>query len=739
LENGANSSFVNRIADPDIAIDELVVDPVAAVRAMPSPGAPHPAIARPDDLYRPHRPNSRGLDLSDETALAELGAGLAASLGVTWTAVPGGSGASPDRIVLNPADHSDVVGDVRFATPAEIGEAVSTASAAMAAWAAISVAERAACLRRCADAMQARGSLLIGLLVREAGKSFSNAIAEIREAVDFLRYYAVEAERAAASDPGKPLGPVVCISPWNFPLAIFTGQIAAALVVGNTVLAKPAEETPLIAAEAVRLLREAGVPADVLQLVPGAGEVGAALVADPRVQGVMFTGSTAVAKLIQRRLAERLTSTNQIVPLIAETGGQNAMIVDSSALAEQVVGDIISSAFDSAGQRCSALRILCLQEDIAERTLAMLKGAMAELAIGNPDRLSIDVGPVITDEARVGISAHIEAMRGRGHAVTQLPLPPETRGGTFVAPTLIEIAGIAEVEREVFGPVLHVLRYERQDLDRLIGDVNAAGFGLTFGLHTRIDETIARVVDRVSAGNIYINRNMIGATVGVQPFGGSGLSGTGPKAGGPLYLGRLTAMPRRPPLAGETCPPVLAAYVEWLRLKGNDEAARRCAAYGARTLHGLAIALPGPVGERNEYRLVPRGVVGAIAATETGFWLQLGAILATGNSALIERKDWIAAIIRTLPAPIARSVAVADALHSQPALDAVLFEGSPEALRDLNARIAGRDGPIIPVLGLTTDVLTNGWDYDLNLLFEERLVSINTTASGGNAHLMSIG
>jgi len=739
LENGANSSFVNRIADPNVPDDDLIVDPVAAVRAMPSSGAPHPVIARPDDLYRPNRPNSRGLDLSDETALAELGAGLAASLRVTWTAVPGGSGASPDRIVLNPADHTDVVGDVRFATPAEICDAVSTASAAMAAWEATSVAERAACLRHCADAMEARRTVLIGLLVREAGKSFSNAIAEIREAVDFLRYYAVEAERVATSGPHKPLGPVVCISPWNFPLAIFTGQVAAALVAGNPVLAKPAEETPLIAAEAVSLLHGAGIPADVLQLVPGAGEVGAALVADPRVQGVIFTGSTSVAKLIQRRLAERLTTTDQIVPLIAETGGQNAMIVDSSALAEQVVADIISSAFDSAGQRCSALRILCLQEDIAVRTLAMLKGAMGELTIGNPDRLSVDIGPVITDEARSAISVHIEAMRRRAHAVTQLPLPPETSRGTFVAPTLIEISAIAEVEREVFGPVLHVLRYARQDLDRLIGDINAAGFGLTFGLHTRIDETIARVVDRVTAGNVYVNRNMIGATVGVQPFGGSGLSGTGPKAGGPLYLGRLTAMPGRIPLSGGRCPPALAAYVEWLRLKGNDEAARRCTAYGARTLYGLAIDLPGPVGERNEYRLEPRGFVGAVAATETGFWLQLGAILATGNTALIQPGSWIAALVGTLPEPIARSVAVTDVLHSHPALAAVLFEGSPEALGALNARIAERDGPIIPVLGLATDLLAKDGDYDLNLLFEERLVSINTTASGGNAHLMSIG
>ena len=384
---------------------------------------------------------------------------------------------------------------------------------------------------------------LLGLAVREAGKSIPDAVGEVREAVDFLRYYAAEVRREFDNATHVPLGPVVCISPWNFPLSIFLGQVSAALAAGNAVLAKPAEQTPLIAAEAVRLLHEAGVPNDVVQLLPGRGEtVGAALVAEPRTRGVLFTGSTDVARLIARTLAQRMGSGNDSVrqiPLIAETGGQNAMIVDSSALPEQVVQDVLQSAFDSAGQRCSALRVLCLQEEIAAGMLHMLKGAMRELVTGNPDRLATDVGPVIDREARDNIERHVDAMRSQGHAIYRLPLPQEAAAETFVPPTLIELDSIRTLKREVFGPVLHVVRFRRDGLDALLDDIRATGYGLTFGVHSRIDETIERVIAGVRAGNIYVNRNMIGAVVGVQPFGGHGLSGTGPKAGGPHYLVRF--------------------------------------------------------------------------------------------------------------------------------------------------------------------------------------------------------
>jgi RHH-type transcriptional regulator, proline utilization regulon repressor / proline dehydrogenase / delta 1-pyrroline-5-carboxylate dehydrogenase len=737
LENGANSSFVNRIADRNVPVEDLIADPVAIARAAHIVGAPHERIAKPRDLFGSQRANSAGLDLSDERDLISLANAAAESVQLRWAAIPTGAASDGDLIpVRNPADRRDIVGNVRNSTPSDIEAALTNAAKIAASWASTGVNERAACLNRAADLIEARMPLLIGLIVREAGKSFANAIAEVREAVDFLRYYAGEIMRIHEGDTHPPLGIVVCISPWNFPLAIFAGQVAAALAAGNTVLAKPAEETPLIAAEAVRLLHEAGIPGDVLQLLPGAGKVGAALVADPRTQGVMFTGSTAVARLIQAQLADRLTARGQPITLIAETGGQNALVVDSSALAEQVVGDVIASAFDSAGQRCSALRILCLQEDVAERILAMLRGALRELEIGNPCRLSVDVGPVITEEARDGIRSHIDVMRGRGHAVEELPLPPSTEHGTFVPPTIIEISKIADVEREVFGPVLHVMRYRREELDRLIDQINATGYGLTFGLHTRIDETIARVVNRIEAGNIYINRNIIGAVVGVQPFGGPGLSGTGPKAGGPLYLERLVAGPPRAApegfAGGGTASMTAHAYLDWLRSEGREAEAERCASYMLRSALGTKIELQGPVGERNVYMLRPRGAVAALARTKKGLLVQIGIILATGNRAFVEAANPARGALESLPTEIAGHIYLVEDWHAIENLKAVLFEGEVDALIVINKEVARRDGPILPVLSATDD-------YDLNRLLEEVSISTNTAAAGGNASLMSIG
>ena len=640
LENGANTSFVNRIADASVAIDDLVADPVEAARAIQPLGAAHDKIAAPRDLYAPDRVNSRGLDFSDEGRLAKLADGLNGKRRDGLARLSAGA-AEDERgeRVLNPANRSDVVGFTRHARADEIAAALEIGDRAAPAFAAIPPAERAIVLRRAADLLEARNDSLIGLIVREAGKSYANAVAEVREAADFLRYYAHEAARTLFPGSPAPLGLVVCISPWNFPLAIFTGQVAAALAAGNSVIAKPAEETPLIAAEAVRILHEAGVPREALQLMPGAGEVGASLVADPRVQGIVFTGSTPVARLIEKELAGRLTRRGAPLALIAETGGLNAMVVDSSALAEQVVVDVLSSAFDSAGQRCSALRILCLQDDVADRMLKMLRGAMAELEVGDPRQLSVDVGPVITSEARDVISGHIETMSRRGHKVTQTPLGEAAARGTFVAPTLIEVSKIADVEREVFGPVLHVLRYRREALDKLIDDINAAGYGLTFGLHTRIDETIARVVERIEAGNIYINRNIIGATVGVQPFGGSRLSGTGPKAGGPLYLSRLVAEPAPSALdgveGGDAAIAGIRAYSDWLGAHGHAAEAERCVGMMARSPLGVRAELKGPVGERNVYALRRRGRIAAVAASESGLLIQIGAILATGNDAVV--------------------------------------------------------------------------------------------------------
>jgi RHH-type proline utilization regulon transcriptional repressor/proline dehydrogenase/delta 1-pyrroline-5-carboxylate dehydrogenase len=604
---------------------------------------------------------------------------------------------------------------------------------AAADWAAVPVAQRAAILRQAADAMEAAMEDLLGLMMREAGKTAANAIAEVREAVDFLRYYADEAERGLAGFGVAPLGTIGCISPWNFPLSIFTGQVAAALAAGNAVVAKPAEETPLIAGRAIKILHDAGVPEAVLQLLIGAGEMGAALVADKRICGIMFTGSTEVARLIARQLAERTLDDGRSVPLIAETGGQNAMIVDSSALTEQVVGDVLASAFDSAGQRCSALRVLCVQEDVADKTIRMIKGAMANLRVGNPDRLATDVGPVITAEAQASIARHIETMRGKGHTVTEAPMPPEVERGTFIAPTLIEISDVTELKREVFGPVLHVVRYRREKLGQLVDAINGLGYGLTFGLHTRIDTVINEVLGRIGAGNIYVNRNQIGAVVGVQPFGGHGLSGTGPKAGGPLYLRRLVRAGDLPPaMVGARGNAAARGLIDWLTREGDSEIAKLAAFTLERGLGGVDIELMGPVGERNRYQTRPRGTVLAIAESEAGLWLQVAAALGGGNRVAVEGPA--AFHIDRLPGDLKKAI-----LAEGEPIAAVLVEGDGEAAIAVGKRVAGWQGPIVPVQAVAGEDLRAGRSrYQPELLVDEVSVSINTAAAGGNASLMSL-
>ncbi len=572
--------------------------------------------------------------------------------------------------------------------------------------------------------------MLLGLIVREAGKSLPNAVGEVREAVDFLRYYATEATLTLGGAAAASLGVVTCISPWNFPLAIFTGQVAAALAAGNAVLAKPAEETPLIAAQAVAILHEAGIPQNVLLFLPGAGEVGARLVADPRTHGVVFTGSTDVARLIQRQLAERLNPDGSPVPLIAETGGQNALVVDSSALAEQVVADVLVSAFDSAGQRCSALRVLCLQEEVADRMLTMLRGGLAELSVGRPDRPSTDVGPVITAAARDGIVAHVDAMRDGGRTVHQAPLPPCCDHGTFVAPAIIELDDLSTLKREVFGPVLHVLRYSRDKLDGLLAAIAATGYGLTFGVHTRVDEAVVRVTAQARAGNIYVNRNLIGAVVGVQPFGGHGLSGTGPKAGGPLYLRRLLAT--RPAASGlppGRVAPAATAWAAWLDRNGHPEIAALVRADIARAPFGVEHELPGPVGERNIYATEARGGVLCMAGTRQGLLRQIGSALATGNRAMVAAGAL--AGMPALPIPLAGWISVA---AGGDGVAAILFDGGPDDLAALARATAARTGAIVAIHTPHPD-----GSYPLEWLLQERSTSTNTTAAGGNANLMMIG
>ena len=762
LENGANTSFVNRIADTTLSLDELVADPVEAVEKLAARegavGIPHPKIPLPRDLYGDSRSNSEGLDLANEHRLASLSSALLATTTQKIHAIPvleGNVDQGEMTPVLNPADPADIVGYMRDATRAEVSLALDSAVSQAPIWFATPPAERAAILDRAAQLMESDIQALIGVLVREAGKTFSNAIAEVREAVDFLRYYAAQARNDFDNDTHRPLGPVVCISPWNFPLAIFTGQIAAALAAGNSVLAKPAEQTPLIAARGVALLLEAGVPAGVVQLLPGKGEtVGACLVADNRIRGVMFTGSTDVAGILQRQLASRLDPQGRPIPLIAETGGMNAMIVDSSALTEQVVVDVVASAFDSAGQRCSALRILCIQEDVAEHTLKMLRGAMAECRMGNPERLSTDIGPVIDQEAKTNIERHIQEMRGQGHSIFQAAQENsedtrEWQSGTFIPPTLIELNSIDELKREVFGPVLHVVRYQRHQLDALVAQINAAGYGLTLGIHTRIDETIAQVTSTAHVGNMYVNRNMVGAVVGVQPFGGEGLSGTGPKAGGPLYLYRLLSSR-----------PQDALQRTFARLDKNqvvDSSLHNGMQQGLQALLNGAVSpqlrsycqslltlsesgkqrlLPGPTGERNTYLLLPRERVLCIADNDDDRLTQLAAALAAGCQVLWPAQPEYRALAKQLPAEVVKHVSYGEpaGLFNQP-FDAVIFHGDSDQLLDICQQVAAREGAIVSVQGFArgeTNLL-------LERLYIERSLSVNTAAAGGNASLMTIG
>ena len=551
LENGSNTSFVNKIIDESIDVEEIVADPISV--AAGHDFLPHPQIPKPADIFQPERSNSRGFNLADRNVSRRLLADMEAVSGRSLTAKPivgGKEMPGTEEPSVNPANTSEVVGICHLAGENHVDAALKLSVKGQVAWDRVGADERARILNRAADLFEAHNAELLTLCVREGGKTIPDSISELREAVDFFRYYAAQAQRHF----GEPLvmpgptgehntyglrgrGVFVCISPWNFPLAIFTGQVAAALAAGNAVLAKPAAPTPLIAYRAVQLMLEAGVPADVLHFIPGSGSlIGGRAVADPRVAGVVFTGSTGVAQTINQTLAHR---DGPIGTLIAETGGQNAMFVDSSALPEQVVHDSIYSAFNSAGQRCSALRLLCVQDDIEPRTLELLTGYMDELTIGDPRYLSTDVGPAIDAPSRRVLEAHVERMEKEARIVHRCSLPAGHEAGTYFAPTLVEIDDISVLTEEVFGPILHVLKFKGSELDKTVEAVNATGYGLTMGLHSRIDSRARGLVKASGAGNIYINRNMIGAVVGVQPFGGRGLSGTGPKAGGPHYVQRF--------------------------------------------------------------------------------------------------------------------------------------------------------------------------------------------------------
>jgi RHH-type proline utilization regulon transcriptional repressor/proline dehydrogenase/delta 1-pyrroline-5-carboxylate dehydrogenase len=792
LENGANSSFVNAIVDDSQPVESLLEDPVERTQRLQV--RENRQITMPVDLYQPERSNSKGFDIYDVAETEALSRRLSKwfaehTQGLDLTKI---QESDTPVLVRNPAKLDEVVGYHHLHSQKDMLDMLSRTTTAAESWSKVPVEERAGLLMRTADILERHMDELIGLCIKEAGKITADSIDEVREAVDFCRYYAVEAQKLDPQNRLVPRGVVLCISPWNFPLAIFLGQVAAALVTGNTVIAKPAEQTSLIAKRALELMISVGLPTDAVNLVIARGpDVGEALLPDERIQGVMFTGSTQTGTLISQILAER---GNEQVPLIAETGGQNCMIVDSTALPEQVVDDVVASGFQSAGQRCSALRVLFVQEDIADDVSDMIIGAMKELTLGDPAKLSSDIGPVIDDKALNSLTSHVKEMEGKAKLLYKCELPSDN--GNFFVPHFFEIDNINVLEREVFGPCVHLIRFKGKHIDKVIEQINSTGFGLTMGIHSRIEERANELARLSRAGNVYINRNMIGAIVGVQPFGGRGLSGTGPKAGGPNYLPRLMkeiATPKEESQVDKfeddkaivSDNKAVAEANTLMKDAGNIENQWRLTALNDRvsfvrqllakianveiveeladdlnkTLASartqliaierrlkLPTVLPGPTGESNTLHLEPRGILVCFADKDVTFeyWaLSIVTALATGNTVISVVSDLFyeeACAFRdkldSTGAPkYAFQVAKLrhlEALLMHEDLAGVVVDSSTDRSAYISAKLAERQGAILPVITA---------EYNDNLIqrmVTEKTISIDTTASGGNTSLMTM-
>jgi RHH-type proline utilization regulon transcriptional repressor/proline dehydrogenase/delta 1-pyrroline-5-carboxylate dehydrogenase len=737
LENGANTSFVNQIIDKNITINDLLLNPITL--AQNTQGQTNPSIPKPSDLYLPQRINSLGLDLSDDAVLLKLQSELNILEKKAYVAYPliNANDNYQDKEVLSiyePADNSAIVGQVYLATTDDAENAIASAKEGFIKWSNTDVATRAKYLNAVAAKLEENYVELLNLLVREAGKTLANAINEVREAVDFCRYYASKAVEDLEKVDYKSLGTFVCISPWNFPLAIFVGEISSCLVAGNTVIAKPALNTSLVAHYVINLFYESGCPRDVLLFIPGSGSsIGDYLTKSPAISGVIFTGSNEVAQSINKNLAAK--ETNSV--LIAETGGQNTMIVDSSALPEQVVIDVIASSFDSAGQRCSALRVLYLQADIADKILRMLSYAMKELRVGAPKNLATDVGPVIDLKAKKTIEEHIKKMKNHARLFFQAPLTIDCENGHFIAPTLIEIGHISEIKKEIFGPVLHIIRYESNSIKELIKEINSTGYGLTQGLHSRIEDRIEYLTNNIHAGNFYINRNMIGATVGVQPFGGEGLSGTGPKAGGPLYLYRLVKSQYDPYGKYKLRDYNFDKFTKFINkideVITDVEQKNHLLNYAdyIREHSPLLrqIDLTGPTGEKNYMFFTKRGIVGCLATTIDEYIKQIICAIACGNEVILIKDE----ITQKLESILPKSSLISYEQFMHQSISVVTIANNYKMTKKLNKELAASHGPIITRVHEDED----GY-YNLYLLVNEKSVCINTTSSGGNIHLMTL-
>lgn len=717
MENGANSSFINRIADDSIAPEDIAEDPFE-VLDIEGKGACNSKIRFPLELYD-GRNNSRGWDLFDTVQRAEIKNQMNMFRDFQWEAKPltvSEVSSEEKQEIRNPADPNDILGPVVTASRSDAEQAIADAYEHRLVWSNLPAKTRASLLNNIADLYEKNYAEIFSLLIREAGKTYADCIAELREAVDFLRYYAREAVRLEGI--GKPRGVITCISPWNFPLAIFTGQIAGALAAGNAVLAKPAEATPMIACFAISLMHDAGIPVSAIQYLPGKGRVlGNLLTGDHRISGVCFTGSLETARTINAKLA---AGAQEDAMFIAETGGLNAMIVDTTALPEQVVTDVIISAFQSAGQRCSALRMLYIQEDIAEPILKMLAGAMAQLDIGNPWDFSTDIGPVINREAQASIIAHIEKYKPENKLYKQISAPDK---GSFVPPTVLRVSGIEELGEEIFGPVLHVATYKSHQIDNVISSINRAGYGLTFGLHTRINSRVHYISRRIKAGNIYVNRNQIGAIVESQPFGGEGLSGTGPKAGGPSYVKHFLKLGK-----GEALQLNSADAID----KDNIQEALNNL---TEPLHEAinTSAMPGTAGESNTLSVYPRGRVICLGPGDKDLDKQISYALDSGCSILALAPEAYrypeSDRFENDRLSILRGAINFEELGLLDNFDAVCFFGDIGQKRQIRIALASRQGRIIPLITETCGP---------EMFQLERHICINTAAAGGDTALLGI-
>lgn len=737
LENGANSSFVNQIVDTSIQPEEIARDPFTAVAAFGEKVSSQ-VITRPADLYGKDRPNAKGWDITNAVEVDEINRGRDAFKSTVWKGQPviaGDVSGAELNVIFNPAVPSDLVGKVTQASANDIETAISAAQDGFREWSALSAEQRGAYIHRVGELFEENAHELFAITTREAGKTLLDAIGEIREAVDFAYFYANEGIRN--KNAGKARGVVTCISPWNFPLAIFAGQVLANLAAGNAVIAKPAETTALIATRAVELMHEAGIPKSAVQLLPGTGAtVGAALTSDPRIDGVCFTGSTLTAQRINKVMAENMAPD---APIVAETGGLNAMIVDSTALPEQVVRDVLASSFQSAGQRCSALRMLYIQKDIADHLLEMLYGAMEELKVGNPWDITTDVGPVIDQNAKAKIQAHCKKYSEMGRLNKVLPVPSD---GFFVAPTVIELDGIEDLDEEIFGPVLHVATFEADELNGVIDTINSKGFGLTFGLHTRLDSRVESITRRIKVGNTYVNRNQIGAIVGSQPFGGEGMSGTGPKAGGPQYVRRFMKTETLPMATISANGTVTAAQLQlaidevktkqWPDTSSRSELLQANFGKVIPALDAEAEEMPGPTGELNRLSCAARGVVLCLGPDLDTALVQAELALSQGNSVVVVAPDSTEAL-QTATEAGAPIVAIDG--HLQPAalqscdgFEAIVSAAAVSTLREYRVQLAKRDGALLPLI-------TEHQSPERFVI--ERHLCIDTTAAGGNASLIA--